>query len=406
MPLIKCPECGAMISDRAAACPHCGNPMHHTSSLATKETQTYDAQADRGTSLPYEKPERKSHGALVALIIVLACALAGGGYFAFTKLSKDVVGLTADSTSNVRSAPDGTYYMKGSVGNYSVFMQIIIDKGTAHGTYYYSTWNPDKVLFLDGGISDGKLVLTETTEAGNTSGKWEGDFDGNDYSGNFVNANNGKSFQFRLVTTDEPYKGRTARKAQSEAKTTDETSADNDNHDWLQGTWSARVVVFGQTKTAKLVVNGNRATFYSDGEALDNGEWQIYDGELHFGSTYFKIDESEKRVKFNDTRYFEHTSQPQGNAKSITTPSQDRKMRIMSRLHELGSKGQTLVSELSSMRQSGHIDPTRYMYIKQTLLEYKDEQIQLARQLGDSEMVSEYEQQKETVLRTFSMMEN
>lgn len=378
--------------------------MRHTASPAKKEKQTYNAQAERGTPLLYEKPERKSHGAVAILFIVLACALAAGGYLAFTKLSKNSAGLAADSTSNVRLV--GTYSLKGSVGNYSVFMQIIIDKGTAHGTYYYSTWNPDKVLFLDGGISDGKLVLTETTEAGNTSGKWEGYFDGNGYSGNFVNTSNGKNLQFSLVTTDEPYKGRIARKAQPEAETTDEASADNDNHDWLQGTWSARVVVFGQTKTAKLVVNGNRATFYSDGETLDNGEWQIYDGELHFGSTYFKIDESAKRVKFNDTRYFEHTSQPYGDAASITTPSQDREMRIMSRLHELGSKGQALVSELASMRQSGHIDPTRYMYIKQTLLEYKNEQIQLARRLGDSEMVSEYEQQKETVLHAFSMMEN
>lgn len=28
MSLIKCPECGAMISDRAEACPHCGCPRH------------------------------------------------------------------------------------------------------------------------------------------------------------------------------------------------------------------------------------------------------------------------------------------------------------------------------------------------------------------------------------------
>lgn len=27
MPLIKCPECGAEISDQAQSCPHCGNPI-------------------------------------------------------------------------------------------------------------------------------------------------------------------------------------------------------------------------------------------------------------------------------------------------------------------------------------------------------------------------------------------
>lgn len=27
MALIKCPECGNEVSDRAVACPHCGYPM-------------------------------------------------------------------------------------------------------------------------------------------------------------------------------------------------------------------------------------------------------------------------------------------------------------------------------------------------------------------------------------------
>ena len=28
MALINCPECGKEISDKAASCPHCGNPMN------------------------------------------------------------------------------------------------------------------------------------------------------------------------------------------------------------------------------------------------------------------------------------------------------------------------------------------------------------------------------------------
>ncbi len=30
MALIKCSECGKEISDKADACPSCGNPIHHT----------------------------------------------------------------------------------------------------------------------------------------------------------------------------------------------------------------------------------------------------------------------------------------------------------------------------------------------------------------------------------------
>lgn len=175
---------------------------------------------------------------------------------------------------------------------------------------------------------------------------------------------------------------------------------------WLQGTWTTRVRIMGETKTAKLVVNGTRATFYSDGSSLDSGNFEIRDGEIHFGSTYFKIDEARQRIMFDDNTYFEHSSNPSGEAVSITSPSQDREMRIMAHLHELGTKGQSLVSELAMMRRSGQMDPARYMYIKQALLQYKDEQIQLARQLGDDDLEREYRQQKDGVMESFRMIEN
>ena len=186
----------------------------------------------------------------------------------------------------------------------------------------------------------------------------------------------------------------------------DEQEAKEESPAWLQGTWTTRVRIMGETKTAKLVIDGTRATFYSDGSALDSGGFEIRDGEIHFGSTYFKIDEARQRIMFDDNTYFEHSSRPSGEAVSITSPSQDREMRIMARLHELGTKGQSLVSELAMMRRSGQMDPARYMYIKQALLQYKDEQIQLARQLGDDDLEREYRQQKDGVMESFRMIEN
>lgn len=186
----------------------------------------------------------------------------------------------------------------------------------------------------------------------------------------------------------------------------DEQEVEEERPAWLQGTWTTRVRIMGETKTAKLVVDGTRATFYSDGSSLDSGNFEIRDGEIHFGSTYFKIDEARQRILFDDNTYFEHSSRPSGEAVSITSPSQDREMRIMARLHELGTKGQSLVSELAIMRRSGQMDPARYMYIKQALLQYKDEQIQLARQLGDDDLEREYRQQKDDVMMSFRMIEN
>ena len=30
MAMINCPECGKQVSDKAASCPNCGNPLHKT----------------------------------------------------------------------------------------------------------------------------------------------------------------------------------------------------------------------------------------------------------------------------------------------------------------------------------------------------------------------------------------
>lgn len=37
MALIKCPECGKEISDKAKSCPNCGNPMDGLDAVFTEE---------------------------------------------------------------------------------------------------------------------------------------------------------------------------------------------------------------------------------------------------------------------------------------------------------------------------------------------------------------------------------
>lgn len=70
MPLIKCPKCGAKISDRADKCPKCGiNP------------KTYVEPEQLATETPdIEEPERKKNKPLetivIGLIIILVGALA------------------------------------------------------------------------------------------------------------------------------------------------------------------------------------------------------------------------------------------------------------------------------------------------------------------------------------------
>ena len=78
----------------------------------------------------------------------------------------------------------------------------------------------------------------------------------------------------------------------------------------------------------------------------------------------------------------------------------------MTRLKELQNKGKELTDELAMMRNRGQMDPMRYMYIKQNLIRYKDEQINLANKLGDSQMAYEYQQQKNQIEQALKMIEN
>lgn len=185
----------------------------------------------------------------------------------------------------------------------------------------------------------------------------------------------------------------------------EEFNSATDNYEWLQGTWTINVNIMGQTKLAKLVIEGNYATFYSDGEILDRGEYKIYDGEIHFGSTHAYIDEERELIKYDDNHYYSHSSQSTTSVNALT-PEKEKELKIMTKLHELGEKGKSLVSELSAMRQRGQMDPARYLYIKQALIQYKDEQIRLSQELGDEQMAREYMQQKDGVLQSFRMIEN
>jgi hypothetical protein len=58
------------------------------------------------------------------------------------------------------------------------------------------------------------------------------------------------------------------------------------------------------------------------------------------------------------------------------------------------------------MRAYGRMDPLRFMYIKQNLIECKDEQIRLARKLGDNQLVYQYQQQKSQLEQALRMIEN
>lgn len=177
--------------------------------------------------------------------------------------------------------------------------------------------------------------------------------------------------------------------------------------DWIEGTWTAKIMSFGRVSVLKLVIRDNYVIYYgSDGDILTEGKGEISDGLLYFGETFFPVDERKKLIMVDDSHYFTHSEHPSDEVIRATTPEQDKEMRIMSSLNQLKNDSKSLLDELSVMMSRGQIDMARYVYIQQTLITYKDEQIKLAQQLGDSKMVMEYQQQKEMLLESFRMMDD
>lgn len=194
--------------------------------------------------------------------------------------------------------------------------------------------------------------------------------------------------------------------AAADTTVADYYESESSSHDWMQGTWSINTIVYGKRQLVQLVISGSYATIYANGEVLDRGEYSISNGRLWFGDTCLELDEYREAIMYDANHYFQHTSNPTNQPFSVTSQEQDREMEIMAQLKELQNDGRALLDELSAMRRSGRMDPMRFMYIQQATIGFKEQQAQLAEELGDREMARQYRQQKEQLRRSFQMMEN
>lgn len=252
MALIKCRECGHVMSDKAEKCPMCGCP-----------TILGNAGFPGGMnpSGPYPPPpyggkQNKSQTWLYAIIgLLLAIIVAGGGYWWLTQNSKQKTGST-EGTSVATAAdhvkpdaaeqPDrrGTNEMqsedlngsgsvieevapvepqvdskpvsngdmtvfKGSIGPYPITMHLAdpgnMSEGEFVGEYYYNE-RPNSVFSLmltdletiniHGSM---RMVLKEYSPQGKHTGTFNGQYEarGQFYSGNFTNSK-GQHFYFEL----------------------------------------------------------------------------------------------------------------------------------------------------------------------------------------------------------------
>ena len=216
MALIKCPECGNMISDKAEKCPKCGAPrMEQQQDMTQVFPQEPVAPVEQPQPVQnqypyYEEDDGNRNKWLYGIIGLLVLALLGVGYWAWNSgllgnnNGKEVVsGLEKDSTmvtSDSQPATlEGTQNFSGSIGPANVEMSIFIDGSDVNGYYHYNSQERGHNMTLQGNMGGGGVVtLTEFSPEGLNSGHLDGVFNGTTLEGSFTNMMNGKQYKVNL----------------------------------------------------------------------------------------------------------------------------------------------------------------------------------------------------------------
>ena len=84
MALIKCNNCGGMVSDKAKACPHCGVPV-----VTNGSTLDYGTQAQGSNR--NDEPKRKSNTGFIVAVVLGVLAMVGiGGWLLYDNQQKRI----------------------------------------------------------------------------------------------------------------------------------------------------------------------------------------------------------------------------------------------------------------------------------------------------------------------------
>ena len=202
MALIKCNECGNMISDRATKCPKCGCPI-------TKGSKPHIHQETPQVQPSYydDKNGGSSSKWLYGIVGVLVALLVGLGLWMWNSGAFDSHRTDQISTDSVDVAKaenlDGTHLFRGEIGPYGAEMSITISGSEVSGLYHYDFQKAGVNMSLNGTLKeDGTLIVNEHTPNGKNTGCFDGTFDGKTYRGTFRNLTNGEQYSFNFLPTD------------------------------------------------------------------------------------------------------------------------------------------------------------------------------------------------------------
>ncbi len=201
MAMIKCKGCGHMISDKAVRCPKCGCPVTKEEPVRREEPQVQPIYYEEDNKANSKKTLYAIMSVLVVVLVGLGLWMWKSGLLGGNGSDNNVSDSSIDDMAT--KSLDGTHLLRGEVSSYGADMSITINGTDVTGLYHYDFQKAGVNMSLHGTLKDdGTLVMNEHTPQGNNSGRFEGIFDGKEFSGTFYNLTNGNQCPFKFLATN------------------------------------------------------------------------------------------------------------------------------------------------------------------------------------------------------------
>ena len=188
MGLIKCPECGKEISDKAQSCPNCGCPLQEATNNDIKRGVENYGTWDNAQN---KKPKQKTHGCLIAFLVTILAILLFGVLIAIgaTIAEKKADKVSNSNDSAKKEIESDTQIYAGTEAESGITVPNAIDEAEGQNESVCSIG--DAVSLKDWAIVVTDFKIVDTID--DDYGYFSPDSDGDKYAQVFVTAtNNGK----------------------------------------------------------------------------------------------------------------------------------------------------------------------------------------------------------------------
>lgn len=421
MALIQCPECGKAVSSRAAYCPECGHPI---------------------------KNNNKRKIVIFSIVIAIIAVIAVGGFFLLdinnkpaSKSEEIQIQITPKFSEAIRQYDELTLFSEGMAA---------VRKGNKWGYINHegTLVIPCKYSIKPGRFSEGLACVEAPVKPAvqfiNKSGEivLKGNFYyGVEFEGSAKDTlqlpcfNNGVCAVWTSYMTGKEAQTFFIDKNGAKVSNANYATVSNtDNHGLVRFIQDEKVGYKSPDGTIPIPAKYSYLSDFSDGVALakisskDNEGYYADDITIYGyvdlnGNSTFSQQDFDKITKIIETKTIERNRekrereeqiQQENNNASNQNPS-GNEAQILYQLQQLGERGRMMMPRIEALyrrqqqaQRQGILSNPQAQYdlndAINELIDIKNEQIRLAEQLGDPQLVQEYKEQRSKVYRAKDQM--